>query len=207
MEPRKHSRRSPIRPRRNAVEHAPQHEAAARRDQDARLLIVGRSSLWKLLERRTLDLDALAVAGVATSDRLIDKAAVSGKILEVARAAQQELGARIYSGVGRHGDRRPDQRPRACRSERLCGLPSVCARNDPPLRSAILSGRRFSSGSAQNADIFWPLDHRRSRHANSPRHRIPTWAQHVSTTWRSHPELPGNGDADLALSLLDRSAA
>ena len=65
--------------RRNAVEHAPQHEAAARRDQDTRFLIVGRSSLRKLLERRPLDLDALAVAGVATSDRLIDKAAVSGK--------------------------------------------------------------------------------------------------------------------------------
>lgn len=30
---------------------------------------------------------------------------------------------------------------------------------------------------------------------------------HVSTTWRSRPELPGNGDADLARSLLDRSAA
>ncbi len=80
--------------RRNAVEHAPQHEAAARRDQDARLLIVGRASLGEWLERRALDLDALAIASVAPSDHLVNEAAVGGKIREVARAAQQQLVAK-----------------------------------------------------------------------------------------------------------------
>ena len=78
----------------NAVEHAPQHEAAARRDQHARLLVVGGAAFRKRLERRTLDLDALAVAGVAASDCLVHEAAVGGQIREVARAAQQELVAK-----------------------------------------------------------------------------------------------------------------
>ena len=78
----------------NAVEHAPQHKAAARRDQDARVLIVGRAALRKSLERRTLDLNAFAVAGVAASDGLVHKAAVGGQIHEVARAPQQKLVAK-----------------------------------------------------------------------------------------------------------------
>src|SRR5438094_491202 len=40
----------------NAVEHAPQHEAAARRDLNPHLLVISRSSLWEWLERRALDL-------------------------------------------------------------------------------------------------------------------------------------------------------
>src|SRR3954447_21046611 len=76
---------------RTAVDHAPQDEAAARRDQDAGLLIVGGSSLGQRLERDALDLDALAVRGVAPPNRLVNEAAVGGKILEVARAAQQKL--------------------------------------------------------------------------------------------------------------------
>ena len=67
----------------DGVEHAP-HETPLRRDQDTRLLIVGRASLRKLLERRTLDLDALAIAGVAAPDRLVHEAAVGGQIHEVA---------------------------------------------------------------------------------------------------------------------------
>ena len=78
-------------PRRNAVEDAPQDEAAARRDENASLLIVGRSSIGQRLERGALDLDALAVPGVAPPDHLVDEAAVGGEILEVARAAQQQL--------------------------------------------------------------------------------------------------------------------
>src|SRR5262249_30789793 len=45
----------------NAVEYAPQDEAAARRDQDVSLLIVGGSSVGELLEGSSLDLDAFAV--------------------------------------------------------------------------------------------------------------------------------------------------
>jgi hypothetical protein len=71
-------------PRGNAVENAPQDEAAARRDQDASLLIVGRAAIRQLLECRALDLDALAVSGVAPPDHLVDEAAVGGEILEVA---------------------------------------------------------------------------------------------------------------------------
>jgi hypothetical protein len=43
----------------NAVEDAPQDEAAARRDEHARLLVVGRSPLWQWPQRGALDLDAL----------------------------------------------------------------------------------------------------------------------------------------------------
>ena len=64
----------------NAVEHAPQHEAAARRDLNARLLIISGSSLGKLLEHGALDLDALAVASVEPPDHFIDEAAVGSKV-------------------------------------------------------------------------------------------------------------------------------
>jgi hypothetical protein len=77
--------------RRDAVEHAPQHKAATRGNLDARLLIINRPSLGKLLEYSTLDLDALAVAGVAPPDHLINEAAVGGKVRELTLAAQQQF--------------------------------------------------------------------------------------------------------------------
>src|SRR3954468_14482268 len=67
----------------NAVEHAPQHEAAARRDQDPRLLIISCPSVGKLLEHGALDLDVLAVASVAPPDHLINEAAIGGKVGEL----------------------------------------------------------------------------------------------------------------------------
>ena len=76
-------------PRRHAVEHAPQDEAATRGHQDASLLIVGRPSLGQLLDGRALDLNALAVAGIAPPDHFVNEAAISGKIGKLARAAQQ----------------------------------------------------------------------------------------------------------------------
>jgi hypothetical protein len=69
--------------RRNAVEHAPQHEAAARSDLDARLFIVSRSARGEWFEYWAFDLDALAIAGVAPSDHFVDETAVGGKICEV----------------------------------------------------------------------------------------------------------------------------
>jgi hypothetical protein len=81
-------------PRRNTVEDPPQDEAAARRDQDPSLLIVGRSSIGQWLERSALDLDALAVPGVAPPDHLVNEATVGGEILELARAAQQQFVAK-----------------------------------------------------------------------------------------------------------------
>ena len=47
------------------VEHPAQDEAAAGRDRDVRLLVIGRSSLRERLESGTLDIDALVVACVA----------------------------------------------------------------------------------------------------------------------------------------------
>src|SRR6266571_1682238 len=80
--------------RRNAVEHASQDKAAARRHQDASLLIVGGSSAGEWLERRAFDLDALAVPGIAPPDHLVDEAAIGSEMLEVARATQQKLVAK-----------------------------------------------------------------------------------------------------------------
>jgi hypothetical protein len=80
--------------RRNAVEDAPQDEAAARGHQDAGLLIVAGSSGGEWLEDCSLDLDAFAVPGVAPPDHLVNEAAVGSEIREVARAAQQELVAK-----------------------------------------------------------------------------------------------------------------
>ena len=83
--------------RRNAVEDAPQDEAAARRHQDARLLIVGGASVGELLEGCSLDLDALAVPGIAPPDHLVDEASVGGEVLEVAQTTQQQLVAKPHS--------------------------------------------------------------------------------------------------------------
>src|SRR5713101_7213168 len=80
--------------RRNAVEDASQDKAAARRHQDASLLIVGGSSAGKWLERRALDLYALAVPGIAPPDHLIDEASIGGEVLEVAQTTQQQLVAK-----------------------------------------------------------------------------------------------------------------
>src|SRR6516165_4532906 len=75
----------------NAVENAPQDEAAARGNENPRLLVVCRSPVWQRLKRRSLNLDAPAVPGVAAPDHLIDEATVGGEILECTRAAQQQL--------------------------------------------------------------------------------------------------------------------
>lgn len=67
-------------------------EAATRGHQNASLLIVGRPSLRQRLDRRrALDLDALAVAGIAPPDHFVNEAAVRGEIGKLARAAQQQL--------------------------------------------------------------------------------------------------------------------
>jgi hypothetical protein len=66
-------------PRRNAVEHAPQDESAARRDKNARLLVVGRSSIEQWLEH-ALDLDRLRFRALRKSNHLVDEAAITGEI-------------------------------------------------------------------------------------------------------------------------------
>ena len=74
----------------DGVEHLAQDEAACRCDPHPRLLVVARSTLRQLVEQRALDFEPLAVLGVVAPDDLVDEPAVGGKILEVARAAQQQ---------------------------------------------------------------------------------------------------------------------
>ena len=58
---------------------------------DDRLLVVGGAPRPAApAEPAPLDLDALAVAGIAAADDLVDEAAVGGEVVEVARAAQQQ---------------------------------------------------------------------------------------------------------------------
>src|SRR3954453_22526523 len=92
----------------NSIEHAPRHEAAARRDLDPRLLVISRAPFGKWLEQRALDLDALAVASIAPADHLIHEAAIGGKVSEFTRAAQQQFIAKhILDGRCDRGCRRP----------------------------------------------------------------------------------------------------
>jgi hypothetical protein len=49
----------------NAIEHAPQNEAATRCNEHARFLEVGCSALGERPQRGALNLDALAVSGIA----------------------------------------------------------------------------------------------------------------------------------------------
>jgi hypothetical protein len=48
----------------------------ARGDQDASLLVVGGASVGELFQRDALDLDALAVPGIAPADHLVNEAAI-----------------------------------------------------------------------------------------------------------------------------------
>jgi len=69
--------------RRHAVEDAPQDEAAARSDAHARLLVIGGSPVGERLERWALDVDALALPGIAAADHFVDKAPIGGKLGKV----------------------------------------------------------------------------------------------------------------------------
>src|SRR5215471_18941361 len=80
----------------DSVEDLAQDEAAAGRDPHPRFLVVARSPLRQLLEQRALKLEPLAVLGVVAPDDLVDKPAIGGKILKVARAAQQQ---RVLDGL------------------------------------------------------------------------------------------------------------
>ena len=77
-------------PRWRGVEDAAQDEAAARRDGDDLLLVIGRPALGQRSEPRPLQLDPLAIVGIAPADDLVDEAAVGIQIVEVPAAAQQQ---------------------------------------------------------------------------------------------------------------------
>jgi hypothetical protein len=54
------------------------------------------SPVGQLAQIGAFDIDALCIAGVATTDDLIDKAAVVGQIVEIAGASQQK---RVLDGA------------------------------------------------------------------------------------------------------------
>jgi len=77
-------------PRRRSVEDAAQDEATARCDGNDLLLVIGRPALGQLSERRPLELDPLAVAGIASAHDLIDEAAIGIQVVEVTAATEEQ---------------------------------------------------------------------------------------------------------------------
>ena len=77
-------------PRRRGVEDPAQNEAAARRDRNDLLLVIGGAPLRQRRETRPLHFDPLPVMGVAPSNDLIDETAIGVEIVEVRRTAQQQ---------------------------------------------------------------------------------------------------------------------
>jgi hypothetical protein len=77
-------------PRRRGVENTAQNEAAARRDRDDLLLVIGGAALRQRSKPGPLQLNALAVVGIPPADDLIDEAAVGIEIVEVPAASQQQ---------------------------------------------------------------------------------------------------------------------
>jgi len=77
-------------PGRHRIEYLAQHEPAGRGDGDDRFLVIRRPPFRQKLQRRSLDIEPLAVASVAAADRFVDEAAVGIQRVEVARAAQQQ---------------------------------------------------------------------------------------------------------------------
>ena len=75
-------------PRRRGVENTAQNEAAARRDRDDLLLVIGGATLRQRSKPGPLQLDPLAVVGIPPADHLVDEAAVGIEIVEVPAAAQ-----------------------------------------------------------------------------------------------------------------------
>src|SRR5712671_6921967 len=77
-------------PRWRRVEDALQTEAAARRDSDDLILVIGRPSFGERTQHRPLQFDALAIVRVATANDLVDKTAVATKVVEVTAATQEQ---------------------------------------------------------------------------------------------------------------------
>src|SRR5260370_13102348 len=72
------------------IEHLAQSEPAGRGDGNDGLLVIRRPPRWQRLQRRALEIKALAVAGIAPPDNLVDEAPIGIEVVEVARAAQQK---------------------------------------------------------------------------------------------------------------------
>ena len=77
-------------PRWRRVKDTAQDEAAARCDDDDLLLVIRRPSLGQRSERRTLQLDPLAIVGIAPANDLVDEPAVGIQVAKVTAAAQKQ---------------------------------------------------------------------------------------------------------------------
>jgi len=71
----------------HGIEHLAQRERAGAGDVDQDLLVVRRLAVRQGLQRRALLVYAPGVAGVAARDDLVDEAAPSRQVIEVARSA------------------------------------------------------------------------------------------------------------------------
>src|SRR4051795_9811539 len=85
-----HTQLMPDEPRWRRVEDALQTEAAARRDANDLLLVIGRPSFGERNEHRTFQLDALAIVGVVAANDLVDEAAIAIQVIEVSAATQEQ---------------------------------------------------------------------------------------------------------------------
>jgi hypothetical protein len=72
------------------IEHLLEGEPAGRGNGDDRLLIIRRPVRRQCLQRRALEIEALAVASIAPADDLVDEAAIGFERVKIARAAQQQ---------------------------------------------------------------------------------------------------------------------
>lgn len=77
-------------PRRRGIEHPAQDEAAAGCDGDGLFLIIGCPAPGQGAKLRTLQLDPLAIVGIATSHDLVDETVIAIESIEVAAAAQEQ---------------------------------------------------------------------------------------------------------------------
>ena len=74
-------------PRRDDVEHFAQREAATRGDSDKHFLVVGGSPCRQYQQARSLDLEPLGVAPIASANHFVHKPAIIAEIVKVARNA------------------------------------------------------------------------------------------------------------------------
>ena len=77
-------------PRGHGVEHLAQGEGAGGGDVDMGLLVIGGLALRQVFQFGPLLVDPLGVASIAAPDDLVDEPPPAGKIVEVARGAQQK---------------------------------------------------------------------------------------------------------------------
>ena len=187
-----HAQPMPDQPRGHRVEHLAQAEAAARRDGDDRLLVIGRPVCRQRLQGRTLEIETLAVARIAPPDDLVDEAAIDIESGKIARPAQQQrvLDRLFEMAVGAF-DRPVLDAPRRdccgsapCRNARTkphigASDPAACRRRDcgrRPTSCRCDAARERARAPTTHSAIPRPAprsSRRRARHGRAPSRRRP----------------------------------